>query len=131
MAIVKQPGTLVLLRHGESTWNLENLFTGWHDVPLSPMGDQEAVRSGHTMAEHGLWFDRHELSRTVSALAHRQLDPVQLRALRGQPPPAPAEPSRRKPSKPVAAAPAQKEKDPEHPEVVLTVRGVGYKAGPP
>ena len=31
--------TLVLLRHGESTWNQENLFTGWHDVPLTDKGD--------------------------------------------------------------------------------------------
>jgi 2,3-bisphosphoglycerate-dependent phosphoglycerate mutase len=50
-------GTLVLLRHGESTWNQENLFTGWHDVPLSPKGEQEAVAAGRTMAEAGLWFD--------------------------------------------------------------------------
>ena len=33
------PGTLVLLRHGQSTWNLENLFTGWRDVPLTAQGE--------------------------------------------------------------------------------------------
>lgn len=49
--------TLVLLRHGESTWNRENLFTGWHDVPLSPTGEAEAAASGTTMAAEGLWFD--------------------------------------------------------------------------
>ena len=35
--------TLVLLRHGQSTWNLENRFTGWIDVPLSELGKEEAV----------------------------------------------------------------------------------------
>jgi 2,3-bisphosphoglycerate-dependent phosphoglycerate mutase len=49
--------TLVLLRHGESTWNQENLFTGWHDVPLSSKGEAEAAAAGPTMAEAGLWFD--------------------------------------------------------------------------
>jgi len=49
------PGTLVLLRHGQSTWNLENLFTGWHDVPLSERGVGEAVEAGRLMKEAGLW----------------------------------------------------------------------------
>lgn len=38
--------TLVLLRHGESQWNLENRFTGWVDVPLSPKGEREAADAG-------------------------------------------------------------------------------------
>ena len=50
-------GTLVILRHGESTWNQLNLFTGWHDVPLSPKGLEEAPAAGRTMAEAGLRFD--------------------------------------------------------------------------
>jgi 2,3-bisphosphoglycerate-dependent phosphoglycerate mutase len=50
-------GTLVILRHGQSTWNLENLFTGWHDVPLTPTGEEEAAAAGRTMAEAGLRFD--------------------------------------------------------------------------
>jgi 2,3-bisphosphoglycerate-dependent phosphoglycerate mutase len=50
-------GQLVLLRHGQSTWNKENLFTGWHDVPLSPLGEAEAAEAGRTMAAAGLWFD--------------------------------------------------------------------------
>ncbi|MDQ3391161.1 MAG: 2,3-diphosphoglycerate-dependent phosphoglycerate mutase [Actinomycetota bacterium] len=50
-------GTLVILRHGQSTWNLENLFTGWHDVPLTEQGAEEAVAAGQTMAEAGLRFD--------------------------------------------------------------------------
>jgi 2,3-bisphosphoglycerate-dependent phosphoglycerate mutase len=51
------PGTLVLLRHGQSTWNLENLFTGWRDVPLTAQGEAEAVAGGAVMAEAGLRFD--------------------------------------------------------------------------
>jgi 2,3-bisphosphoglycerate-dependent phosphoglycerate mutase len=50
----RRPGTLVLLRHGQSTWNLENLFTGWHDVPLSERGVKEAVEAGRLMSEAGL-----------------------------------------------------------------------------
>ena len=37
---------IVLLRHGESTWNQQNLFTGWHDVPLSEKGLSEAAAAG-------------------------------------------------------------------------------------
>ncbi len=51
------PSTLVIVRHGESTWNQENLFTGWHDVPLSDRGRQEATAAGATLAAEGLWFD--------------------------------------------------------------------------
>ncbi|TMD71437.1 MAG: 2,3-diphosphoglycerate-dependent phosphoglycerate mutase [Chloroflexi bacterium] len=50
----KWVGTLVLLRHGESTWNLENLFTGWTDVPLSERGVKEATEAGRLMKEAGL-----------------------------------------------------------------------------
>jgi 2,3-bisphosphoglycerate-dependent phosphoglycerate mutase len=50
----KGPGTLVLLRHGESTWNLENLFTGWTDVPLSGRGVKEAREAGRLMNDAGL-----------------------------------------------------------------------------
>ena len=42
-------GRLVLLRHGESQWNLENRFTGWVDVPLSPRGIQEARNAGEKL----------------------------------------------------------------------------------
>ena len=44
----------MLLRHGQSTWNLENLFTGWHDVPLSEQGVGEAREAGRLMKEAGL-----------------------------------------------------------------------------
>jgi 2,3-bisphosphoglycerate-dependent phosphoglycerate mutase len=46
----------VLLRHGESQWNLENRFTGWVDVPLSPRGIQEAKDAGEKLRSFG--FDR-------------------------------------------------------------------------
>ena len=54
MASADGPGTLVLLRHGQSTWNLENLFTGWHDVPLSERGVGEATDAGRLMREAAL-----------------------------------------------------------------------------
>src|SRR5450759_4868770 len=50
----KGPGTLILLRHGQSTWNLENRFTGWHDVPLSEHGDAEAIEAGRQIRQAGL-----------------------------------------------------------------------------
>ena len=49
--------TLVLLRHGESTWNRENRFTGWTDVDLSEKGCQEAREAGRLMKEAGHTFD--------------------------------------------------------------------------
>lgn len=50
--------TLVLLRHGQSQWNLENRFTGWVDVDLTAKGEAEARRGGELMAAEGLAFDR-------------------------------------------------------------------------
>jgi 2,3-bisphosphoglycerate-dependent phosphoglycerate mutase len=47
---------LILLRHGESQWNLENRFTGWVDVPLTPRGVQEARNAGEKL--QGFNFDR-------------------------------------------------------------------------
>ncbi len=49
---------LVLLRHGQSVWNLENRFTGWVDVDLSERGVAEAERAGVLIGEAGLQFDR-------------------------------------------------------------------------
>jgi 2,3-bisphosphoglycerate-dependent phosphoglycerate mutase len=49
--------TLVLLRHGESTWNKENRFTGWTDVDLSPKGIEEARAAGRQMLNDGYLFD--------------------------------------------------------------------------
>jgi 2,3-bisphosphoglycerate-dependent phosphoglycerate mutase len=49
--------TLVLIRHGESTWNLENRFTGWTDVGLTPKGELEAHTGGKGLKDKGFVFD--------------------------------------------------------------------------
>ena len=49
--------TVVLLRHGESTWNKENRFTGWTDVDLSEKGIEEAHKAGRILKEKGFTFD--------------------------------------------------------------------------
>jgi len=49
--------TLVLLRHGQSAWNRENRFTGWVDVPLSPLGVEEAQRAGRELRAQHYEFD--------------------------------------------------------------------------
>lgn len=51
---------LILLRHGESQWNLENRFTGWVDIPLSPKGEQEAHQAGEKLK--GYKFDKGYIS---------------------------------------------------------------------
>jgi 2,3-bisphosphoglycerate-dependent phosphoglycerate mutase len=56
-AVPASPRTLVLLRHGQSQWNLENRFTGWTDVPLSEKGVEEAREAGRLMRAEGLEFD--------------------------------------------------------------------------
>jgi 2,3-bisphosphoglycerate-dependent phosphoglycerate mutase len=48
---------LVLIRHGESVWNLENRFTGWTDVDLSPEGMEQTKRAGQLLKKHGYNFD--------------------------------------------------------------------------
>ncbi len=50
-------GKLVLVRHGQSQWNLENRFTGWVDVPITALGEQEAHRAGKELKAAGLKFD--------------------------------------------------------------------------
>ena len=50
-------GKLVLLRHGQSTWNVANLFTGWHDVDLSDQGRSEARQAGIELKATGIRFD--------------------------------------------------------------------------
>jgi 2,3-bisphosphoglycerate-dependent phosphoglycerate mutase len=48
---------LVLLRHGQSEWNLKNLFTGWRDVDLTPVGMEEAKHAGRSLQKIGIGFD--------------------------------------------------------------------------
>jgi 2,3-bisphosphoglycerate-dependent phosphoglycerate mutase len=62
---------LVLLRHGESQWNLENRFTGWVDVPLSSKGEQEAWEAGKKLA--GMKFDR-----AFSSVLKRAIDTLRI-----------------------------------------------------
>ena len=63
---------LVLIRHGESTWNQENRFTGWTDVDLSDRGRQEAAEAGRLLKEGGYSFDQAYVSvlkRAIRTLA--------------------------------------------------------------
>jgi len=55
--VTSSAGTLALLRHGQSTWNLENLFTGWTDVDLTEQGRAEAAEAGRLLAAEGIAFD--------------------------------------------------------------------------
>ena len=64
---------LVLIRHGESTWNLENRFTGWSDVDLTPTGVQQAADAGRLLAQEGFAFDvayTSVLKRAIHTLWH-------------------------------------------------------------
>jgi 2,3-bisphosphoglycerate-dependent phosphoglycerate mutase len=72
--------TLVLLRHGESTWNMENRFTGWTDVPLSDKGRAEAVSAGRLLKAEGYEFDVVHTSLLVRAIqtANLALDEMGL-----------------------------------------------------
>ena len=67
---------LVLLRHGQSTWNLENVFTGWTDVSLSEKGIAEAKSAGQIMKQEGLQFDIAHTS-----LLERAIDTLHLALL--------------------------------------------------
>lgn len=65
--------TLILVRHGESTWNLENKFTGWYDCPLSPKGHEEVIEAGQLIRKEGLVADvAHTslLKRAIQTLNH-------------------------------------------------------------
>ncbi|MGI8751392.1 MAG: 2,3-diphosphoglycerate-dependent phosphoglycerate mutase [Acidimicrobiales bacterium] len=64
--------TLVLLRHGQSQWNLENRFTGWYDVDLSTDGEKEAKAAGTALRQAGIPVDRAHTS--VLTRAVRTLD---------------------------------------------------------
>ena len=64
---------LVLLRHGQSQWNLENRFTGWMDVPLTDLGETEARRAGEKIKAAGLHFDR-----TFTSVLQRAIRTLEL-----------------------------------------------------
>jgi 2,3-bisphosphoglycerate-dependent phosphoglycerate mutase len=59
---------LALLRHGQSRWNLENRFTGWVDVDLTPEGEAQAKRGGALLGEAGVEFDRMHTSVLTRAI---------------------------------------------------------------
>jgi len=66
---------LVLIRHGESTWNLENRFTGWADVDLTPKGVEQAMSAGENLKKAGYEFDvayTSVLRRAIRTLWHIQ-----------------------------------------------------------
>ena len=68
-------GKLVLCRHGQSDWNLKNLFTGWTDVDLTEQGNQEAIAAGKLLRELGYSFDiayTSVLKRAIRTLWHIQ-----------------------------------------------------------
>ncbi len=68
-------GKLVLCRHGQSDWNLKNLFTGWTDVDLTELGNQEAKDAGRLLSELGYKFDiayTSVLKRAIRTLWHIQ-----------------------------------------------------------
>ena len=68
-------GKLVLCRHGQSEWNLKNLFTGWKDVDLTEQGNAEAVAAGKLLLEAGFDFDQaytSVLKRAIRTLWHIQ-----------------------------------------------------------
>jgi 2,3-bisphosphoglycerate-dependent phosphoglycerate mutase len=56
--VTDSAGTLALLRHGQSDWNLKNLFTGWTDVELTEQGRREAAEAGRLLAAEGYRFDQ-------------------------------------------------------------------------
>src|SRR5450432_1840243 len=82
---------LVLLRHGESEWNLKNLFTGWKDPDLTPKGIEEAKAAGQRLRARGLAFDlaftseliraQHTLDLTLAELGQSGLPVILDQAL--------------------------------------------------
>ncbi len=71
-SIAPMTGTLVILRHGQSVWNLANLFTGWRDVELTERGIDEASAAGRTMRDEGLQFDTSHTSLQTRAVVTQQ-----------------------------------------------------------
>lgn len=82
-------GTLVLVRHGQSEWNLKNLFTGWRDPALTELGHEEAKDAGKRLKAKGLKFDiayTSVLSRAQNTLQHilEEVDQAGLQTIRDQ-----------------------------------------------
>ncbi len=82
-------GTLVLVRHGQSEWNLKNLFTGWRDPGLTELGHEEAIDAGKRLKAKGLKFDiayTSVLSRAQATLQHilEEVDQTGLETIRDQ-----------------------------------------------
>ena len=84
-------GTLVLVRHGQSEWNLQNLFTGWKDPDLSDQGIAEARAAGQRLKARGLRFDiaytsvltraQHTLTLILEELGQQGLETIRDQAL--------------------------------------------------
>lgn len=84
-------GTLVLVRHGQSDWNLKNLFTGWKDPDLTPLGIEEANAGGKALADYGIKFDvaftsvltraQHTLKLILDNLGQPNLETIKNQAL--------------------------------------------------
>ena len=82
---------LVLLRHGQSEWNLKNLFTGWRDVDLTPAGVDEAIEAGRRLKARGITFDiaftsalvraQHTLALTLAEMEQKGLPESRDQAL--------------------------------------------------
>lgn len=80
-------GTLVLVRHGQSEWNLKNLFTGWRDVDLTELGVEEAKRAGKALKSKKLKFDiaftsALKRAQNTNALMLAELDQPRLKTIR-------------------------------------------------
>src|SRR5258708_23434435 len=82
MATYKKLGALILPRHGQSAWNLENLFTGWHDVPLSELGAVEAKEAGRLMQAGRLAPPAGHTSLLVRAVPTADLAPPPIEGAR-------------------------------------------------
>jgi 2,3-bisphosphoglycerate-dependent phosphoglycerate mutase len=84
-------GTLVLVRHGQSDWNLKNLFTGWKDPDLTELGIEEARTGGKALADYGITFDvaftsvlvraQHTLDIILDSVDQKGLETVRDQAL--------------------------------------------------
>ena len=67
MSQPKKISTLVLIRHGQSQWNKENLFTGWKDPDLTEKGIEEAINAGQKIKQTNINFDLHFTSKLKRA----------------------------------------------------------------